>query len=165
ATGWPLHLLHAAAPEPDFVGYDEAGGPYDEERRANELTDELRDLNAMAKAIGEDGIQTEAQVVVGPTVEVILQKAAETDAAVVAIVGHKHNAMHRLVQGSVAAALLKAANVPVLVLPTQEDDDSAESAEESGHRLRHALEHFETEHPNLTKVLNDISYYLSGSGL
>ena len=32
-------------------------------------------------------------------------------------------------------------------------------------RLLLALERFETDHPKLTRVVNDVAYYLSGSGV
>ena len=36
---------------------------------------------------------------------------------------------------------------------------------EQRNRLLVAIERFETDHPNLTKVMNDVAYYLSGSGI
>jgi hypothetical protein len=32
-------------------------------------------------------------------------------------------------------------------------------------RLLEALERFETDHPRFTKLINDVAYYLSGSGI
>lgn len=34
-----------------------------------------------------------------------------------------------------------------------------------GRRLKKALEQFETDHPSLIRVVNDVSYYLSGMGI
>ncbi len=36
---------------------------------------------------------------------------------------------------------------------------------EQRNRLLVALERFEGEHPKLTRVINDVAYYLSGSGV
>jgi nucleotide-binding universal stress UspA family protein len=209
ATGWPVNLLHAAAPEPAFLGYDDEGGVYDKERRGSELTDEHEQLAANAASFAAAGIQTEAHVVVGPTVEVILDKAKEWNAAQIVVVGHKHNVAHRLALGSVASALLKVSPIPVLVLPTSipttepgftaavdrlidlidrgdqpselgELRQAAEAQLEEpssaarrthllhqlrGDGLRESLRHFETDHPSLTRAINDVSYYLSGMGI
>jgi hypothetical protein len=36
---------------------------------------------------------------------------------------------------------------------------------EHRNRLLEALDRFETDHPNFTKLVNDVAYYLSGSGI
>lgn len=36
---------------------------------------------------------------------------------------------------------------------------------EHHNRLLEALEQFETDHPKFTKLVNDVAYYLSGSGI
>ncbi len=36
---------------------------------------------------------------------------------------------------------------------------------EHQNRLLEALDRFETDHPNFTKLVNDVAYYLSGSGI
>lgn len=118
-TGWNVHLLHAAAPEPAFVGYDETGGPHDEHQRQRELADEYEQLTEYVAVFKAQEIEAEAHVEMGPTVEVIIRKAEEWDAAFIVVVGHKHNVAHRVVLGSVASTLLKVARRPVLVLPTQ----------------------------------------------
>lgn len=38
-------------------------------------------------------------------------------------------------------------------------------AQHSGNRLREAVRRFETDHPSLTRAVNDVAYYLSGMGL
>ncbi|NNE96169.1 MAG: DUF4404 family protein [Acidimicrobiales bacterium] len=41
----------------------------------------------------------------------------------------------------------------------------AHRTEEHRRSLRDALDRFETDHPKLTKLVNDVAYYLSGSGI
>ncbi len=43
--------------------------------------------------------------------------------------------------------------------------DEVGSGHQPGHRLREAIGRFETEHPDLTKAINDVSYHLSGLGI
>ena len=53
---------------------------------------------------------------------------------------------------------------------TTSDDDADEEGHDDGLRsslehLRKTLERFETDHPELTRAVNDVSYYLSGMGI
>jgi nucleotide-binding universal stress UspA family protein len=207
AAGWPLHLLHAAAPDPVFVGFDEPGGSYDTHRRDDKLGSEFTELDAIAGELRVRGIEVVAHVITGPTVETIIDQAKDLNAAMIVMNDHRHRAAHRIVFGSVASALLKASPVPVLVVPPSSGDavdagfpaaverllgvidrqeptsqlsslrvqaeaqlgsDAPRSQEEDRgqrNRLLDAVHHFETDHPGLTRALNDVSYYLSGTGL
>ncbi len=201
ATQWPVHLLHAAAPEPSFLGYDAPGGVYDDSRRNAELHHEQSNLDELRNYFTSEGLEAEAHLIVGPTIEVILTHAELWEAAMIIVVGRSHNIVRRVVLGSVAATLLKTASRPVLVLPASDEDsagfsaavdrlisvidrddteladlrDAAESqlAEPDstdrqvvlGGRLREALDRFETDHPSLTRAINDVGYYLSGTGI
>lgn len=131
ATGWSVHILHAAAPEPAFVGYDASGGIHDSYQRDRELAHEYDQLTEHVALFASEGIKATAHVEIGQTVELILSKADEWNAAFVVVVGHKHNVAHRLVLGSVASTLLKVARQPVLVLPAPEapDDEAIPSVD------------------------------------
>ena len=89
------------------------------------------------------GIEATAHVEIGPTVDLILKKAAEWNAAFIVVVGHKHNVAHRLVLGSVASTLLRVATQPVLVLPPPETSDGASVA--SVDRLIDLIDREDTE--------------------
>ncbi len=45
------------------------------------------------------------------------------------------------------------------------DPDSEDQKRDLGLRLRDSIERFESAHPTLIQAINDVSYYLSGSGL
>jgi nucleotide-binding universal stress UspA family protein len=117
ATGWIVHLLHVAAPEPSFVGYDPPGGVYDRSRREHELGDEFRALSELATVLDEAGVTAEPHVIVGSTTEVILGAAEAWHSALIAVVGRRHSLAHRIAVGSVASDLLKRSPLPVMVLP------------------------------------------------
>ena len=202
ATQWPVYLLHAAAPEPSFLGYDAPGGVYDDRRRSTELNNERANLADLRTYFTNEGLEAESHIVVGPTIEVILSHAETWDAAMIVVVGRSHSVVHRMVLGSVAATLLKVATRPVLVLPASNEDNTGfsaavdrlisvidrdddaeladlrdaaesqlaepESTEQQvvlGGRLCEALSRFETDHPSLTRAINDVGYYLSGTGV
>lgn len=188
ATGWPLDLVHAAAPDTEPAEVEAIG----------------RVLAEHAEAFSERGIEAEGHVLVGPPVDVVITAAETLGAAMIVVVGHRHDVGRRTVLGSFASALLKVADRPVLVLPAgpahsqpgfvaavdrlielidrdvgadglselreaaeaQLEAPSSEAARRHlGQRLVDALHRFETDHPNLTAAINDVSYYLSGMGI
>lgn len=209
-ANWRVHLLHAPAPEPDFVGYSGPDQQHERQRYQSELTRLQAELTQTAKVFTDVGMETVVHLTPGPVVDTILAAAAETNAELIAIIGHKHNVAHRLLLGSVASTILKAARQPVLVLPTEtaepdhpgvetavdrllevidrpapgldsdlgnellqlreaaanlRDEPEDESQERRRNSLLDALHRFETEHPSLTRAINDVAYYLSGTGI
>ena len=159
ATGWPIHLLHAAAPEPVFVGYDNPGGVLDSFHRDRELADEYEQLTEHVTALAARGVTATPHVELGPTVELIRAKADEWNAAFIVIVGHKHNVAHRLVLGSVASTLLKAATRPVLVLPMP--DEGSTGMAPAVDRLIDVLDR-EADSPELVELRAEAETELAG---
>jgi nucleotide-binding universal stress UspA family protein len=123
ASGAGLHVLHVAAPEPGFVGYDKPGGPQDRDRRADELRDEHQALRVLADAVEESGVTATPLLVKGATVEVILGEADRLGADLVVVGSHGHGAVHRFLVGSTADALVRQSEVPVLVVPVHDRSD------------------------------------------
>lgn len=118
-----LTILHVAAPDPAFVGF--AAGPQTvRDARAHELREEHRQLLMMAESCGEQGIEAKAHLVEGPTVETIFHEAHVADAGMIVIGSHGHGAVYNVLVGSVSAGVLKAAQCPVLVIPTGKRDVS-----------------------------------------
>lgn len=115
AFGTRLHVVHAAAPEPSFVGYDRPGGGSDRDRRADELSDEHRLLHEAIESI--DGVDVVPLIVMGPTVDVLLDEARKHDAWVIVLGSHGHGRLHDLVMGSTTEAVIRKADRPVLVVP------------------------------------------------
>jgi nucleotide-binding universal stress UspA family protein len=111
-----LTLVHVAAPDPDFVGYD-VGPKHVREYRADELRGEHRELQAAAEALREQGIEARALLIQGPTVEMVLKEAKKLAADAIVIGSHGHGAVHRLLLGSVSEGVLRGAECPVLVVP------------------------------------------------
>lgn len=119
-AGATIHLLHVAAPEPSFVGYDRPGGPEDRDRRADELRDEHEALQVMAGAVGETGITVKPLLVKGATIEVILAEADRLGADLIVVGSHGHGAVHRFLVGSTPDSLIRQSDIPVLVVPVHE---------------------------------------------
>ena len=111
-----LTLIHVAAPNPDFVGY-EAGPQHVRDARAKDLRSEHRDIQALADGLRERSVSARALMIQGPTVEKILEEAEQLRADTIVIGSHGHGALHRVLLGSVSEGVVRGARCPVLVVP------------------------------------------------
>lgn len=121
--GARLHILHAAAPEPEFVGYDEPGGPSDRDHRAGELRDEHGHLGDLAASVADGDLDVTPLLVMGTTVDVIREEADRHESALIVVGSHGHGALHRLLVGSTTNKLLRTAGRPVVVVPAVDRED------------------------------------------
>jgi nucleotide-binding universal stress UspA family protein len=121
SAGATVHLLHVAAGEPAFVGYDAPGGPEDRDHRAGELRDEHQALGVLADALTDAGVAVKPLLVKGATADVILREADRLGAALIVVGSHGHGAVHRFLVGSTPDALVRRSELPVLVVPVPAD--------------------------------------------
>jgi nucleotide-binding universal stress UspA family protein len=117
-TDGRLWLLHVAAPDPAFVGF-EAGPEVVREGRARELRQEHRDLQARADALRAKGLDATALLVEGPTVEKVLAEAQRLEADLIVMGSHGRGALSRALLGSVSEGVLRGAHCPVTILPAR----------------------------------------------
>ncbi len=120
-SGNRLHLIHVAAGEPALAGYDE--GPvalHTRDERAHELTDEHRQLRELAQRYATDGLEIVPLLVMGPTIETIVDEAERIDAAMIVVGSHGHGALHRLLLGSVSTGVVHHSPRPVVIVPVAE---------------------------------------------
>jgi len=99
-------LLHVAAEEPAFLGYDEPGGPYDRERRADELREEREWLDREAEILRAEGITASRILARGEVSSVILKEAGNHDVDAVLLGARHRSRLQRLLKGSVLRSLL-----------------------------------------------------------
>lgn len=119
-TGTAVYILHAAEPEPDFVGYD-AGPEVVRTQVAQELRKEHRDVQALAEKLRSDGVDATALLVRGPTVETTLKEAASLEAELIVVGTHGHGAVYDVLVGSYSAGIIRRSKLPVLVVPIRDD--------------------------------------------
>jgi nucleotide-binding universal stress UspA family protein len=113
-----LHVLHVAEPDPAFVGY--AAGPETvRDRVASTIREEHRRVEALAEELSKRGLAAHAHLARGPYAETILSEGARLGADVIVIGSHGHGRLHTLLVGSVAAEVLRGAQVPVFVVPSR----------------------------------------------
>lgn len=112
-------IVHAAEPEPDFVGYD-AGPEVVRGQVAKELRDEHRSLQEYAEQLREAGVDTKAILVRGPTVEALLAMAEKQGTDLIVVGSHGRGMMAEMLLGSVSQGLIRARRCPVTVVPVSD---------------------------------------------
>lgn len=115
--GAKVWVVHVAAPDPDFVGF-KVGPQYVRDHRADILRQEHQDLQDIAKRLNDQGTETEALLVQGPTVDTLLEVAGRVHADLILVGSHGRSALFRAFVGSVSEQLLKDSKVPVMVVPS-----------------------------------------------
>jgi len=114
--GSKIWLLHIAAPEPDFVGY-EVGPQYIRDFRASELRKEHKLLQEQASALEVKGVSAEGLLVQGATVEMIMEEAKKLSIDLIVTGHHDHGFLYNAFVGSVSGDIIKKAKIPVLIVP------------------------------------------------
>jgi nucleotide-binding universal stress UspA family protein len=115
--GAKLWLVHVAAPDPDFVGYE--AGPRDvRDDRAFELREEHRGLHEWAEDLRGRGLDVTPLLVQGPTVDTLLAEAARLHASYVVLASRGHGPIARALLGSVSDGVVRRASCPVVVVPS-----------------------------------------------
>ncbi|MBZ0206390.1 MAG: universal stress protein [Flavobacteriales bacterium] len=112
-----LWLLHVAAPDPDFVGY-EAGPQYIRDIRADTLREERAQLHRMVAELAASNIPAQPLMVMGPTVETILSEAERIKADMIVMGAHGRRGLAKAFLGSTSDDVLRANRYPVLIVPT-----------------------------------------------
>ena len=110
-------LLHAAAPEPDFIGY--APGPQSvRDTVAKAFHREHSEIQEIADQLRKAGIDSKALLVQDDAATAIIKEASKLGADMIVVGSHGRGAMHHLLMGSVSEGVIHKAECPVLVVPT-----------------------------------------------
>lgn len=109
-------LLHAAAPEPDFVGYS-VGPEYIRDFRARELKDEHKLLTKYVDQIKKEGLEADGLLIQGNTIDVVLEESEKLGIDLIIFGHHEHSLLYQWFFGSHAAELIRKTEIPVLVIP------------------------------------------------
>lgn len=111
-----LWILHASAPDPDFVGY-EAGPQSVRDERAKTLFTENTILNNYSDLAKRNNVEAAGLLIQGPTIELILEECDKLKADLL-ILGHrKHGFIQRIIRGSVAGGIMESTKIPVMIIP------------------------------------------------
>ena len=111
-----LWLMHIAAPEPDFVGY-EVGPQYIRDERASELRSEHRQLQAYTDKLKGRAIESEGLLVQGATIEMIIEESEKLNIDLI-VAGHlKQGFFYNAFVGSTSSEIIKRSKVAVMIVP------------------------------------------------
>jgi nucleotide-binding universal stress UspA family protein len=116
APGASVLLVHVAAPEPDFVGYD-VGPDVVRSQVAGELREEHRRLQKEADRLRENGVDASALLLRGAPVESLLAMAEKQAPDLIVVGSHGKGMMKELLLGSVSKGLIRHGRWPVTVVP------------------------------------------------
>lgn len=114
-----LWIIHVAAPDPDFVGYD-VGPSYIRDTRAEELRSEHRQLNEMMELARSYSIDCEALLVQGATIEMLEEEIEKLHIDLIIIGSHEHSFLYELFIGHTSVKLLKRIQIPLMIVPADE---------------------------------------------
>jgi len=117
-----VFLVHVADPDPAFVGY-EAGPDVVRDHVADTMRHEHKAIQQHAEALREQGIDTTALLVQGPTVDSILAEVLKRNADMIIMGSHGHGAMHNLLLGSVSEGVIRHTLCPILLVPSRTQAD------------------------------------------
>ncbi len=111
-----LWLMHIAAPDPDFVGYD-VGPQYIRDGRATELRKEHQMLQEYTKNLKKKGVDSEGLLIQGATIEMIIEESKKLNIDLIIAGHHEHGFFYNAFIGSVSAEIIKKSKTPVLIVP------------------------------------------------
>jgi len=113
-----LWLVHVAAPNPSFVGF-EAGPEHERKFRADHLREEHEELRRRAEELNAAQVDATAILVQGPTAEMLVKEANDLKADLIVLGAHRHGLWHKLLWGSTEDSVIEQASCPVLVVPIE----------------------------------------------
>ena len=115
-----LALVHVAAPDPDFVGYD-AGPQSVRDQLAHQFHREHRDLQAIEGTLKNQEIPCRSLLIQGVTVEKIVEETKRLDVGLIIMGSHGHGALHNLLVGSVTEGVIRKTCCPILIVPSRKE--------------------------------------------
>jgi nucleotide-binding universal stress UspA family protein len=113
-----VYLIHVAAPNPDFVGY-QAGPDVVLDQVAEEFRREHGQLEELTAELSSDTIDVTPVLVPGSTVDTLLDEARRLGVGLLVVGSHGHGAAYDLVVGGFSSKIIKKSPVPVLVVPAR----------------------------------------------
>jgi nucleotide-binding universal stress UspA family protein len=119
--GAKVWIIHVAAPEPDFVGFD-AGPAYVRQTLADDLRHEHQTLHQYSVALTGRNIHAESLMVQGPTVQTIFDEAKKLEADMIILGSHRHNFLSRVFGQEVTHQIISQSTIPMLIVPLVDKD-------------------------------------------
>ena len=116
--GSKVWIIHIAAPNPDFVGFD-AGPVYIRKMMAEDLRDEHKTLHTYSDSLTATGISSESLLLQGPTLQVIFDEVDKLQIDLIVLGSHRHNFLKRVFGEDISHQAIKRSTVPLLIIPLE----------------------------------------------
>lgn len=113
-----VRILHVEVPIPTYIG-NEIVQPVLPTDNEEELERIRKDLLAMVDYLSQRGVEADFELVKGPIVESIIEKAASYNANLIILGAHNHGFLYRAFIGSVCSGVVKHSPCPVLIIPSK----------------------------------------------
>jgi len=121
-------LMHVAEPNPDHIAYDyDPAAMYAidpsaiRKQIAERFHREHQQLQDMAQAMREQGLDCKALMVQGPTVEMLLGGVERLEIDFIIAGSHGKGILSQIFLGSSSEELVKKARIPVLLVPADKE--------------------------------------------
>ncbi|NTU97491.1 MAG: universal stress protein [Chlorobiaceae bacterium] len=119
ATGASIFLLHIVEPVPM--------PPVDTSLNYVEIEEVLekaaeKDLNALKNSLLSEGVKVDGTMETGKAADIILEKASKLNANFIIMGSHGRKGLNRLIMGSVADAVIRRSDCPVLIVKSGEKE-------------------------------------------
>ncbi len=114
--GAKIWMVHVAAPDPDFVGF-EMGPKYIRDFVADELREDHRQLQTYASDLQQQSLEAEGLLIQGPTVDMIEAEVKKLNIDLLILGSHKHGFLYETFIGNTAMRIIKELSIPVMIVP------------------------------------------------
>jgi universal stress protein A len=119
STGASIYLLHVVEPIPI--------PPVDASLNYIQIEEELEkaaetDLNTLKDSLASSGLKVDGSLETGNPADIILEKAEELQANFIIMGSHGRKGLNRLIMGSVADAVIRKSDCPVLIVKSDEKE-------------------------------------------
>ncbi len=113
-----VRILHVEVPVPTYIGNEivQPVLPTDDKEEDDRI---MKDLSSMAEFLQKRGIEADYELVKGPVVESVIEKATSYNADLIVLGAHNHGFLYRAFIGSVCSGVVKHSSCPVLIIPSK----------------------------------------------
>jgi nucleotide-binding universal stress UspA family protein len=111
-----VYVIHVAAPDPDFVGY-EVGPIQERQFRAKELRAEKKKLEQLATELKALGVDAVSLLMQGETAKLLLREVDRLQSCLLIMGVHGRGLIKTAFLGSTSHEIVRLASCPVLLVP------------------------------------------------
>ena len=113
-----IWLIHVAAPNPDFVGY-EVGPQYIRDIRADDLKDEHKTIRKYSERLKSADVQTDGLLIQGPTAKMLVAEAEKLKIDLIILGLQQHGILSKVFNVDTSKQIIKISKIPLLIIPLE----------------------------------------------